>query len=62
MDSITTAGSINKNMMIIISSIIVFLGFYLAFVIKWGWKTGNIIVSALLIAILITSGAIGFLF
>ena len=62
MDSITAAGSINKNMMIIISSIIVFLGFYLAFVIKFGWKTGSIIMGALLIGILIASGAIGFLF
>jgi len=46
---------------IIISAVIVFIGFYTAFVIKFGWKTGSIVMAAFTVFILIASGIIGFL-
>jgi len=46
---------------LVIKGILVLGLMYMAFVLKFGWETGSIVMGALLIGLAITSGAIGLL-
>jgi len=48
-------------MKIVISAILVFGLIYMAFVLKFGWGTGSIVMGALLLITVISTGIIGLL-